>query len=541
MSFVQVSGEAGGWVNRAWKNSKALAKMAASAALAFGAIFSAPFAVGNGPLLLVLGAATVVGVIGYLLAATHFKPRYTMAGGSARWGSIRDESVKALLLPSSHKPNSLSRSRRNIYWGLLGKAPVFYSGVKHGVLTGPPRCGKDSGIFTQNLLHLDDWSIVVVDPKGEQAAATARHRAKCGQVIIFNPFGMHGIRSDGFNPLVMPSFIENMFEWGVSLVRSLVEIGETREVIFPAGGQELLLALILYTCLEAKKVGGIPSLAVVNSHLRLPFEGEGNTLMGLMQQLTTHEHGELQRLAGSFTTDDRIIQSFVASAKIPLTFLNNEILLSDLSRHPMVNGKPWDFRDLKEKVGTVYIILPDDKLRKYDFWLRMVVACALEALNAGLPGKVRQLIMVNEAGNLGRLDALESAMVMGAEKLTVLTAWQHLDQIRKLYGEGGLKSFLVGAGFFGSFGAAGDEFTAGYISRRAGTRTVAEKRFRLGEETPKAESEGGVSYPLIHPSDVMSLSDRQLIAWIDPAQKYPLMLHAPRSQRGDPNPYYAKS
>lgn len=481
------------------------------------------------------------GINKYMTAASHFTPRYTTAGGDARWGSLDD--VKSLLAPSSDKPNSLSKSRRNIYCGMLGSAPLFYSGVKHGVLTGPPRCGKDSGVFTQNLFHLDDWSIVVVDPKGEQAATTARYRATRGDVVIFNPFGMHGIRSDGFNPLVMPSFIENMFEWGVSIVRSMIEIGTTREIIFPAGAQELLLALILYVSLDATKAGGIPSLALANKFLRLPFNSDdtkSETLMGLMQRLTNHPHGELQRLAGQFVQDDRIIQSFVASARIPLTFLNNETLLADLGRHPTIDGKPFDFRMMKDRVMTVYIILPDDKLSKYDFWMRLVVGCALEALNAGIPGRVRQLIMINEAGNLGRLEVLKNAMVMGAEKLTLLTAWQHLSQIKDHYGADTLHSFLAGAGFFSSFGAAGDEYTAGYISRRAGNRSVPEKRFALDQKMARAVSEGVASYPLIRPSQVMSLSDRKLISWVEPAHEFPLMLSAPRSRRGDPNPYYPK-
>jgi type IV secretion system protein VirD4 len=484
-----------------------------------------------------------LGIHKYLTAAHHFSPRYTKAGGNARWGTLNDASVKKLLPQSSDKPQSLSKSRRNIYWGMLGSTPLFYSGVKHGLLTGPPRCGKDSGIFMQNIFHLDDWSLVVVDPKGELTATTSRYRATRGDVVIMNPFGMHGIRSDGFNPLVTPSFVENPFECGVSIAQACVPIGDTREAIFPEGGQELLQCLILHAALDAAKAKGVPSLAVVNEFLRMPFDSEdakAATLLKVMKQLTTHPHGELRRLAGQFTQNGRDIRSFVSSARIPLRFLNNQILLADLSRHPTINGKPFDFRMMKDRVTTVYVILPDDKLKKYDFWLRIVVGCALESLNAGVPGKVRQLIMINEAGNLGRLEALQSAMVMGAEKLTVLTAWQHLSQIKDLYGPEKVHSFLAGAGFFGSFGAAGDEYTAGYISRRAGSRTVPEKRFGLNETSAKSVSEGGVSYPLIHPSQIMSLSDRKLISWIEPAQEFPLMLHAPRSRRGDPNPYYAK-
>lgn len=539
----EASGAAAIWWKRFKATTKARVKMAFFAVIFWAALLSAPSFIRHPEFLLLIAIALFVGAIGYLEVSSYFSPRYTKAGGDARWGTLKDASVKKLLPQSSHKPHSLSKSRRNIYCGMLNGQPLFYSGVKHGVLTGPPRCGKDSGIFMQNLFHLDDWSIVVVDPKGELTATTASYRATRGDVVIFNPFHMHGIRSDGFNPLVMPSFVANPFEWGVTLARAGVPVGQTKEPIFPEGGQELLLCLTLHALLDAAKAGGVPSLAVVNEFLRLPFESDDpkvKTLINVMKSLTTHQNGELRRLAGQFTQNGRDIRSFVSSARIPLTFLNNQVLLSDLSKHPTVNGNPFDFRVMKDRVTTVYIILPDDKLRDYDFWLRIVVGCALKALNEGVPGKIRQLIMINEAGQVGSLEALQNAMVMGAEKLTVLTAWQHLSQIKGLYGEDKMYSFLAGAGFFSSFGAAGDEYTANYISRRAGSWTVPEKSYALNPSSAKAINEHATRHALIQASQVMSLSDRKLISWIEPAQEFPLMLHAPRSRRGDPNPYYAR-
>jgi type IV secretion system protein VirD4 len=549
---LEASAAADGWLKRGQRNAIALFKMGLFASVGVGALFAIPAAFGFSPALALVPVVGGAALVGYLRAASHFKVRYSNAGGNARWGTLKDEAVRNLLAPSSRKPHSLSKSERNIYCGEIGsrRTRVYYPGVKHGLIQGPPRAGKDSGIFTENLLHLDDWSIMVIDPKGEQAAATMRHRAKCGDVLIFNPFGMHGLRSDGFNPLLMSSFLENRFEVGVSIVRSLIPLDEKRqEIIWPAGAQELVLALILYVCIEAEKKGDeLPSLARVNEHLRLPYTSAKHntpTLYQLMQDLTQHENDELRQVAvtfGQVTHDDRIIQSFLASARVPLTHLINKTLLADLTRHPIVGDEPFDFRMMKNRVMTVYVIMPDDKLSEYDFWLRMVVGCGLKAMNAGLPGSVRQLAMINEAGNLGRLDSLERAMMMGAEKLTVILAVQYLSQLDDLYGRNKRNSFLTGAGFFSSFGSGGDEITAEYISRRAGKWTVPEKRFAIKEDgAARSVGEDPVSHPLIHPSDVMSLSGRKLISWIEPAQQYPLKLTAPRSLRGDPNPYYARS
>src|SRR3546814_1515944 len=46
-----------------------------------------------------------------------------------------------------------------------------------------------------------DLSVICIDPKGENARITARHRAKFGPVHVLDPFGVTGIPSAAFNPL----------------------------------------------------------------------------------------------------------------------------------------------------------------------------------------------------------------------------------------------------------------------------------------------------------------------------------------------------
>jgi type IV secretion system protein VirD4 len=56
------------------------------------------------------------------------------------------------------------------------------------------------GTIIPNLLDYPG-SVICIDPKGENARITARHRARFGSVHVLDPFGVTGIASAAFNPL----------------------------------------------------------------------------------------------------------------------------------------------------------------------------------------------------------------------------------------------------------------------------------------------------------------------------------------------------
>lgn len=56
------------------------------------------------------------------------------------------------------------------------------------------------GTIIPNLLDYPG-PVVCIDPKGENARITARHRASFGPVHVLDPFGVTGLPSAAFNPL----------------------------------------------------------------------------------------------------------------------------------------------------------------------------------------------------------------------------------------------------------------------------------------------------------------------------------------------------
>lgn len=82
--------------------------------------------------------------------------------------------------------------------------PLHYTGDRHIMTIGPNGSGKSMRLLYENLIRLPGWSMVVVDPKGDLAKLTlAKRRAGGNTIIVLDPFGASGFKSDGCNPLRM--------------------------------------------------------------------------------------------------------------------------------------------------------------------------------------------------------------------------------------------------------------------------------------------------------------------------------------------------
>src|SRR5665213_3777776 len=77
---------------------------------------------------------------------------------------------------------------------------IRYKGDRHLITIGPNGSGKSRRLLVPNLVDLTHWSIVVVDPKGDLAAMTAKHREDHkSKIVRLNPFDVLKLGSDGFN------------------------------------------------------------------------------------------------------------------------------------------------------------------------------------------------------------------------------------------------------------------------------------------------------------------------------------------------------
>ena len=71
------------------------------------------------------------------------------------------------------------------------KLPLTYTGDAPVLVFGPPGSSKTVGFVMNQLLDdVSPRSYIVIDPKGEIAAVTARSRGNVGDVKIIDPYGI---------------------------------------------------------------------------------------------------------------------------------------------------------------------------------------------------------------------------------------------------------------------------------------------------------------------------------------------------------------
>ena len=75
-----------------------------------------------------------------------------------------------------------------------------YDGPAHLLTLAPTRAGKGVGTVIPNLL-LAERSVLVIDPKGENAKIAGEARKRFGAVHILDPFGVTGMPASAYNPL----------------------------------------------------------------------------------------------------------------------------------------------------------------------------------------------------------------------------------------------------------------------------------------------------------------------------------------------------
>lgn len=140
-----------------------------------------------------------------------------------------------------------------IPYGYEGDRQVFpsYADNRHLCTVGATRSGKGATIIVNAMLQVPH-SVICVDPKGQNAAVTARQRRALGQdVFVVNPFGMHRgapwrLPRHRFNPLAHLDIASpNVVADAAALSQALI-LTQGRDPYFDDTARDLVTALMLY-------------------------------------------------------------------------------------------------------------------------------------------------------------------------------------------------------------------------------------------------------------------------------------------------------
>ncbi len=304
---------------------------------------------------------------------------------------------------------------------------VTYSGDGHLITFAPTGTGKTSGpVITNALKH--PGQLIVLDMKGEVFAATAEARRAMGQDIhvvdlrdgsdsgSLNPLDLAAL--GGTDPAVTGrSFAAEVIERGAGerdrfwndWAETLIG-GATAWLLADRPAEERRLSSLfdlftnddvsyrLAVMLDQKTVVNRAAKAAFASFLQLPDRETRPSVLGTVQSHLRLFDSDLTRRLTDTTTMD--LEGFLRGA-------------------PM----------------TLYIIVPPFRLGAYRPLLRLWLSGLILLLTQRRhPPKERTLMLCDEIGNLGRLEALLLATtLLRTGGLTVWSFWQNAAQLQ-IYG-----------------------------------------------------------------------------------------------------------
>lgn len=315
--------------------------------------------------------------------------------------------------------------------------PLLYEGDSHLMTFAPTGAGKGRGLVIPTLLTYEG-SVVVVDPKGENYAVTARRRREMGQqVVVLDPFGRATRKggtgaSDSFNPMDifrLPNTIVDadamMLSWQVAAGHSFA-----RDPFWDNSGTALLFGIIAHVATALP-----PEEQTLNRVLEFLYADDVvYNLAVLLDSKKVICPQACREIAAFLALPERDTRpSVLATVLSWVKSLNTECVERSLARstfdlNEIVSGKPI----------SIYLCIPPDKLTSHKSLLRLWVAALMTTIlrREERPEK-GTLFLLDECAQLGNMPLLEQAVtLLRGYGLQVWTFWQDVEQVKACYPTG---------------------------------------------------------------------------------------------------------
>ncbi|MDG6078949.1 type IV secretory system conjugative DNA transfer family protein [Erythrobacter litoralis] len=316
--------------------------------------------------------------------------------------------------------------------------PILFGAEGHLVTIASTGAGKGVGCIIPALLT-HHGPMIVVDPKGENAAVTRRYREEVlGQEVhVIDPMDIVAGQSACLNPLdAIDPADPNCVDEAASLAESLsIHMKkDSHNQYWYSRGQHLVAALLLHAaCCEDRTER---TLAGVRANLGLGMNGpsdgavpdSGNPLYQLLKQ---SPHPEVRRAAASVRNlADTTLGSIVSTAQDMVDFVRGAPVReatssSSFSLEAVTHGEPM----------TIYIVLPPHMLESHAPLLRLWVNTLLKAIMRRRYRTPKStMLILDEAAQLGEFPPLRQAItLMRGYGLQTWSFWQDVSQLKHAY------------------------------------------------------------------------------------------------------------
>lgn len=355
----------------------------------------------------------------------------------------------------------------------------------HLVTFAPTGRGKGVGVLVTNLLSYQG-SCVVTDPKGELFGITADHRRrKFGhRVVRLDPFGLGGPGADTFNPLDLieadsPHLLDQCRDLANMLV---VRTGKEHEPHWNDSAELILTAFIAFVAAcertpEHRNLQTVRDLISSRDRYAKAVQAmqESDACDGMLRRLG--------QLLSWFV--DRELGSVLTSIQRHTIFLDSPAVAVSTAK------SSFDPRDLRRGRMSVYLCLPHDRLVTLAPLQRMWIGCLLRAVaRGGADERNPVLFLLDEAGHLGHIEALEDAVtLLRGYGVRLWFFFQSVGQLTECFGDRAAV-FLDNIDTQQFFGINAME-SADLISKRMGDATIRTESRQRGTSYSYSESWGG--------------------------------------------------
>jgi type IV secretion system protein VirD4 len=346
--------------------------------------------------------------------------------------------------------------------------------------------GVQQSLIVPNLLHFDG-SMLVVDPSGELARATARARREMGQrIVVLDPFGVSGIPTGSFNPVdaldpASPTVVDD----AASLAALLIVGGDLHDPHWRNGARMLVTGAILLALTFPEKDRNLVMVQQVLSgdceFMTRARQGiEADNIGAFIAVIRSHDKvfdGALANIGMTFEAMSRMGQGTIfATALMQLGFLRSPAL------KPVLDRSTTTLVDLRETPTTYYVCLPISRMGSHSCWLRMIVGAALaEFERKKITTTTPVLVVLNEFAALPNMATLEAPTATMTEcSVRLWFVLQSLDQLKSRYPHG-WQTLVANTGVM-TFWQNSDPGTLGFIAERTGM-TVLELERLLASDT----------------------------------------------------------
>jgi type IV secretion system protein VirD4 len=427
-----------------------------------------------------------------------------------------------------------------IFLGTSGGRRIGIKDNRHLLTIAGSRAGKGVSAILPNLL-LYPGSVLVIDPKGENATESAERRGKGRRladggmghdVFVIDPFKTAKVADEyraGFNPLAdldpaSDDFIDECDAIADALV--VAEPGKENDH-WNASTRLVLRGYIAWVA--ASPDVKTRDLNEVRRLLFLPSGGDGEVgpfemqLAGMIHPPEETEppiaHGVPHEAASALSSmSDRERSGVLSHIRQHIAFLASPPMAATLtggSRSP-------NLTDWKNGKTSVYLCLPAARLHRHFRFFRLFINRLLGAIEQDkkVP-ETPALMILDEMHVLGHMKALETAAgLVAGYGVRLWSIWQDLAQLKHIYGDR-WETFLGNASIFQTFGL-NDLTSLKYVSDRLGTSSmlsISRGEISMSQAAGgfSGESKSIQSSPLLTPDEIAYYfsrqSDHQLIIY----------------------------